>query len=342
MNIQMRTRVAIGTITCLVILLLPLAAAAQGAATFSDVPSDSPVLPAVQYLAEKGMIQTGVPFRPNDKITRAQVAKILVAPLVAADQLKLITSSTFTDVPAGQWYVPYVEAAKVLGIVNAAPTFNPNGNVTKAAFLKKLFTSKKLNFTTAFSDLNKPLAADAQNVGDWTYPIMRFALASSVTAVNQDGTLGTAQEITRGQMAILYYRLDMYLEGRRTQALLSQAEIDIGNVLQLLNAQDMSQAEWAAARSVLATRGALTSRPNEPMVKGAVKVSEGFRSLVAGYKAGSAGNYDAAIASAKEAYALSVKANEFAPGLSPIATQMQSIAKNMADNARQLKAQAAK
>lgn len=336
----MRIREAVGVTVLFVLILLPLRAGAQaGTVTFTDIPKDSPVLAAAEYLAAKGIIQSGGAFRPDDKLTRAQVAKIIVVPLVSADQLGLITGSTFSDVPAGQWYVPYVEAAKALGIVNDAPTFNPNGNVTKAAFLKMLFTGKKLNFTSAFSDLNKPLAVDAQNVNDWTYPIMRYALASSVTAVNQEGYVGTAQEITRGQMAILYYRLDMYLEGRRTQALLSQAETDIGNVLQLLNAKDMSQAEWAASRSVLATRGALAARPSEPLVKGAVKVSEGFRSLVEGYKNGSAGNYDASITSAKEAYALATKAIEFAPGLSPIAAEMQAIAKGMADDARQMKAQ---
>lgn len=337
----MQNRVVVRAASLVVLTLLPLSVLAQADATFTDLSTDSPVLPAVRYLAEKGLIQSAPLFRPDDKVTRAQVAKILTVPLVDAEQLRLITASSFADVPAGEWFVPYVEAARALGIVDSAPTFNPNGSVTKAAFLKMLFKSKKLGFSEAFGDLASPLGSDAQNTGDWTFPVMRFALASSVTAVNKDGTLGTGQEITRGQMAVLYYRLEMYLQGRRTQALLSQAETDIGNVLQLLNVQDMSQAQWAAARSVLATRGALASRPNEPLVKGAVKVSEGFRSLVAGYKAGIAGDYDAAIAAAKEAYALAVKAHEFAPGLSPIVTQMQGIAKNMADDAREMKAQAA-
>lgn len=341
MNTQMRNRVIAVTTSCLA-LLFPLSALAQGAPiVFTDIPKDSPVLAAAEYLASKGIVQAGGAFRPNDKLTRAQVAKILVVPLVAPDQLQKITSSTFTDVPSGQWFVPYVEAARALGIVDSAPTFKPNGAVTKAAFLKMLFVSKKLNYQGSFSDLQRPISLDVQNPADWFYPVMRFALASSVTAVGQDGSLGASQEITRGQMALLYYRLDMYTEGRRTQALLSQAETDIGNVLQLLNAKDMSQAEWAAARSVLATRGALAARPTEPLVKGAVKISEGFQSLVMGYKAGTSGNFDGAIASAKEAYGLASKAKEFAPGLAPIANQMQAIAKKMADDARTIKSQPA-
>lgn len=343
MNTALRTRLTTATLSFFVVALFPFSVVAQGgpAATFSDIPKDSPVLPAAQYLVEKGLIQVGGVFRPNDKVTRAQVAKILVAALVTPDQLKQITSSQFTDVPAGQWFVPYVEAARVLGIVDSAPTFNPNGAVTKSAFLKMLFKSKKLNIDGAFSDFQKPLATDVQDVRSWVFPVMRFAIASSVTAVANDGSLGTAQEITRGQMAILYYRLDMYLAGRRTQALLSQAETDIGNVLQLLNAKDMTQAEWAASRSVLATRGALVIRPTEPLVKGAVKVSEGFQALVTGYKAGISGNFDGAIASAKDAYTLADKAKGFSSALSPIAGQMQTIAKKMADDARQMKAQPA-
>ncbi len=336
MRISLHLRLAaLGTVA---LCAMPLVAAAQ---TFTDIPADSPIAPAAEYLRAKGIIQSSATFNPNGKLTRAQVAKILVATLMSADELAKITSSTFSDVPAGEWYVSYVEAARKLGIVDTAPTFNPNGAVTKAGFLKMLFKSKKIDYVSAFSDFTKPLSSDVKASTDWYYPVIRYALSSSVTAVTKEGLLSPARELTRGDMAVLYYRLDMYKANRRTQALLSQVETDIGNVLQMLDAKSVEQAEWASNRAIITARGALAAKPDEPIVKGAVKVSEGFQFLMLGYKAGIAGKLDDVIANSKEAYASAEKAKTFSPGLSTIAAQMQTIAKNMADEARALKAQPA-
>ncbi len=309
--------------------------------SFSDVPATSPLFPAVEYLKSKGIVQGGAKFNPNDKLTRAQAAKILVAPLVNADELKKITKSSFADVAPTAWYLSYTEAAKIIGIVDAAPKFNPDSPVTKAGFIKMLLVSKKVNYTAAFSDFTLGLSTDVPNANDWYYPVMRYAIAGSITAVGKDGILSPSREITRGDMALMYYRLDMYIAGRRTQALLSQTETDITNVLQMLDAKNVAQAEFASARAVIASRGALLSRPNENIVKGAVKVAEGFQSLVRGYKAGITGQLDIVIQSSKDAYAAADKAKAFSPGLATVTDQMKTIAKNMADEARKLKAQPA-
>ena len=315
-------------------LLIPGLAMAQ---EVTDIPTDSPVYPAATYLMSKGIVQMSNTFKPNDKLTRSQVAKILVAPLVDAAELAKITTSSFGDVPAGSWYLPYAEAARALGIVDSAPAFNPAAPVTKAAFMKMLLGSKKIDYKALFSDLSMPLGTDVPNTTDWFYPVMRYGVASSMTAVGADGLLSPGRELTRGDMALLYYRLDMYLAGRRTQALLAQAETDIANVLQMLDQKQIDQAGFAAGRAVVASRGALAARPSEALVKAAVKVSEGFQALVKAFRSGSEGKYDEAIQYAKDAYALADKAKSFSPNLSDVANQMQTVAKNMADQARKAK-----
>ncbi len=319
-------------------LVMPMIASA---ASFTDIPAESPILAAASYLQSKGIVQDGLTFNPDGKLTRAQAAKILVAPLVNAEDLLTLTTSSFKDVPAGQWYTAYAEAARKLGIVDSAANFNPNAPVTKAAFMKMLFVSKKLDYLGAFSDFKKPLSSDVMSANDWYYPVIRFALASSMTAVNADGNLMPSSELTRGSMALLYYRLDMYLAGRRTQALLSQAETDIGNVLQMLDQKHIEQAEYASARSVIAARGALAAKPEEGIVKGAMKVSEGFAFLVSSYRAGIEGRLDDSINAAKDAYNSAEKAKSFSAGLVTVVEQMEKIAKNMADQARTLKSQPA-
>jgi hypothetical protein len=129
-----------------VALLLP----ATALAAFSDVAADSALFPATEYLKSQGIIQDGPSFNPNGKLTRAQAAKVLVAPLVKADELAKITSSQFGDVAPGQWYTPYVEGARIMGIIDSAPKFNPDAPVTKAAFMKMLLKSKKMDYNSAF------------------------------------------------------------------------------------------------------------------------------------------------------------------------------------------------
>lgn len=326
--------------TSILVAVLPGVSYAAGG-QFTDLTKDSPILPAATYLVEKGIMQSAPLFKPNDKVTRAQAAKVLVAALVKPEELSKITTSSFTDVPAGQWFTSYAEAARLMGIVDSVPTFNPNKVVTKAAFLKMLLTSRKLDYKGTVADLKSPLASDVRDPNDWSFPVMRYAFAVSTIDAKKDGSLQPGAELTRGEMALIYYRLDKFLAGQRTQALLSETETEVSNTLQMLTDKNIEQAEWAVARAVLAARGALIARPAEPLVKAAVKVAEGFQSLVVGYKAGVSGDLDGAITSAKNAYTLADKAKTFSPGLSSLTSQMQTIAKNMAEEARKAKVQPA-
>ncbi len=324
---------------------VPFAAAQSQPQSFTDVPPSHAAFSAVEYLKSKGMVQgnAGGTFGPNDKLTRAAAIKILVSGLLSAGEtIDAGATSSFNDMAGTPWAIPYVELAlkkyKLIDGPPAKPSFNPGVVVKKAEFIKMALASKQIDAKSAFSEISSPLATDVTKTDEWFYPFMRYSLTSSMTSVSTDGTLNPAKEITRAEMALLLYRLDMYRAGRRTQALLSQTEGDIVNLLKMLDAKDINQAKYASARAILTSRGALASKPNEAVVKGAVKTAEGFGLLVQAYEAGTAGQFDTVIALAKEAYAAADKARAFSPNLESIATQMQSIAKKMADDARTLKA----
>lgn len=324
--------------------LLPLTAAAQ-TATFTDVPPSHPAFAAVEYLKAQGVLQgyADGTFKPDAKVNRAEATKIIVAPSVGADVLATATTSVYSDVPQGAWFLPYVEAARqILQIVDGPPkaaAFAPTRNVNKAEFIKMLLGANKVDSSTVLGEIRTGLATDVANPDEWFYPHMRFAIASSMTMVAEDGTLNPAQELTRGQVALLLYRLEMFKQGRRTQALLTEAETEILNVLSLFESKDIVNAEYAATRSTVAARGALISAPDEAIVKGAVKISEGFQSLVGAYKAGLQGDLNGTITLSGTAWNSAAKAMEFSPGLTQVATQMQGIAKGLADEARALQAQ---
>lgn len=330
----------------LVAAALALAPVAVSAQSFTDVPASHPAAGAIEYLKSKGII-AGYPdgtFKPEAKVNRAEALKIIVAPYVSQDVLATADASVYGDVPAGAWFLPYVEAGRqMLGIIDGPPAktnFLPTSNVKKAEFVKMLLIANKVNPASELIEIRSGLATDVTSADEWFYPYMRFAIASSMTMVNEDGTLQPGQELTRAQVALLLYRLEMFKQGRRTQALLTEAETEIRNVLQLFDNKDYANAEFAAARSASAARGALISAPDEAIVKGAVKISEGFLALVQAHKAGSTGNLDLTITLSGTAWNSAARAVEFSPSLKPIADEMQKIAKSLADEARALKAQA--
>lgn len=333
---------AIGPLVTLSLLLaVPASARAQG---FSDVPAGSPYAAATAYLKEKGVLSgyADNTFRPSLRVNRAEALKMIIAPLADADALAAATSSPFGDVPEGAWFLPYVELARTQFRAIDGPPAKANflgaNPVKKAEFLKMLFAAYGIDAKTAYGDLTIPIANDVLRSDEWFYPVMRYGVTASMLLVNPDGTLEPQQELTRGDVALLLHRFLTYREGRRTQALLSAAESDILNVLKMFEEQNIIQAELASARAMLAARGALHSKPEEPLVKGAVKTAEGFRALVRAYQAGAQGKYDESIALAKDAWQLAERAKEFSPSLATLAGQMQTVASSMADEARTLKA----
>ncbi len=338
---------SVGVITSLLLGTVPAFAQAQ-TQSFSDVRPSDAAFPAVEYLKSKGLVQGKADgtFGLNDKLTRAAAVKILVSGMVTGEELAAAgATSSFNDMADTQWAIPYVELAyKKFKLVDGPPakaSFNPGVVVRKSEFIKMALAAKQIDAKGAFGEISAPLASDVANPAEWYYPVMRYALSSSMTSVSAEGTLNPAKEISRGEMALLLYRLDMYRAGRRTQALLSQTEGDIVNLLKMLDAKDINQAKFASTRAILTSRGALASKPNEAVVKGAVKTAEGFGLLVRAYESGTAGKFEEVISLAKEAYAAADKAKAFSPSLGDIATQMQSIAKKMADDARAMQAGAA-
>ncbi len=93
------------------------------AATFSDVPETSNYYEAIETLNKLGII-TGDPadengvaaFRPEDTITRAEVAAI-VCRMQGANNLSE-QATVFEDVPATHWASGYVASAQGMGIIN--------------------------------------------------------------------------------------------------------------------------------------------------------------------------------------------------------------------------------
>lgn len=313
-------------------------------AAFSDVPSDHYAASAITYLQENGYVQgySDNTFKPNQAVNRAEAMKFIIAPLVSAEQLQQFTSSNYNDVPSDAWFLPYVEYGRQAGVIDgpeSKPNFNGGNTVIKAEFLKMVLLGNKIDARSAYNEIQLPLSSDVTNVNEWFYPYMRYSIASSMTRISDQGTLNPGQKLTRGDTAVLLYRLLMYNQNKRNQALLSMAETEINVLLGSLEQNDIVQAEYASARALLSARGAHTKNPDQPVVLGALKITEAFRALVRGYRAGLTKNYDEVIRLAGDAWNLASRASELSSddNIKQLSSQLQGIAKGMADEARALK-----
>ncbi len=311
--------------------------------SFSDVPENHPVFGAVEYLKEKAILRgyDDGTFKPDNFVNRAEAVKIIVSSVVAQDTLDSFkTTTVYGDIPSDAWFAKYVEHARqTLGIIDGPPkktAFYGAHPVKKAEFFKMLLLARKIDVVSSFNDLQGPLSTDVRDTQEWLYPYMRYALAASMTMADEVGLLHPGKELTRGELALILFRLEMYQQTRRTQALLSETETEIANVLKLLEVKEADRAFTASNRALIAARGALASKPDEAIVKGAVKTAEGFQTLVRAYQAGIDGKLNDVLQLTSDAWHLAEKAKAFAPSLDTLAIQMQSVAKNMADEARGL------
>lgn len=106
----------------------------QAAAKYNDVPLLHPAFLAVESLSDEKVISgyNDGTFRPDAKITRAQLAKVLAN----AFRWGLISpqEGRFTDVPADSWMFSYVETAAARGVFRGSmeENFRPTATVPKA------------------------------------------------------------------------------------------------------------------------------------------------------------------------------------------------------------------
>lgn len=163
----------------------------------------------IQVVAAKGAIEgkSEGKFVPQDKVTRAEFAKMLIR---ALDLENGSATEAFVDVAAADWFAPYVAAAAQLKIINgrSASKFDPNATITRAEMATMIARALKVSKG----------AADVTNVDA---ALKGFADASKINATLKDGVafaathkivIGNAGKFlpknnaTRAEAAVIIYR----------------------------------------------------------------------------------------------------------------------------------------
>lgn len=196
-----------------------MTAPASAQATFSDVAADNWASPFIQALASRNII-AGFPdgtFRPNDPVTRAQFAAILLKAFPNAQRVNNPTN--FADVPGNYWGRQAIENAYATGFLAGFPggTFRPNDNIPRAQVLVSLSNGLKYASTQpadsvlqAFTDASSipnyarnSIAAATERRIVVNYPDVRF-LNSNQTATRADVAAFIYQAlVSTGQVAAI-------------------------------------------------------------------------------------------------------------------------------------------
>jgi len=180
--------------------------AVANAAIFSDVPDDHEYFKAIEYLKSKSYINgyQDMTFKPENTITRAEVAKIVVSALGVKTNNTF--TETFVDVSASEWYFPYVMAAQNSNIITGdkAGTFRPNDTISMAEALAILCRSYKVGVPTLDASSDAPFA-DVEPT-DWYAGYAQFAKEKSIAMMDDYGNIGINVKLNRGRFADLMYR----------------------------------------------------------------------------------------------------------------------------------------
>lgn len=171
--------------------------------SFSDVKAGSFYYEAVKALQAQGVIKgyADGTFKPDQKITRAEVAYIIASSL----QLSSSSSSKFKDVQKGQWYYDAVTALEKAGIMNGRTqdSFNPNELITRSELAKVISLGYDLKenpeVAKSFKDINSKA---------WYKGYVGALIENKITSGVSATAFAPESAATRGQVAAFIYRAD--------------------------------------------------------------------------------------------------------------------------------------
>ncbi|WP_282943590.1 S-layer homology domain-containing protein [Paenibacillus sp. RC67] len=160
-------------------------------------------------LVIKGMTDTG--FAPDNRITRAEFAAILVRSLGLSES----TGSKFNDVKANDWYAGVVGAASKAGLVDGYEdgTFKPEANITREQMAVMVARAMTVAGKKVPAD-SKGLASytDSNAISGWAKDAVAQAVNAGIINGMTEHTFVPGQNASRAEAAVMMKRLLQYAE----------------------------------------------------------------------------------------------------------------------------------
>ena len=182
---------------------------------FSDVEEGDKYYMSITYLREQGIIDgyDDNTFRAYEDINRAEALKMLTLASGAfiEEEIVDVEDPPFTDTPETEWYAKYLAAAKEKGIITGYDdnSFKPGKTINLAESLAIYIGSFE---DVAYPNFQDYLFDDTP-IDAWFIPYTAYAASHELINVYSSNTINPNQEMTRGYLAEIIYRMEMSKEG---------------------------------------------------------------------------------------------------------------------------------
>lgn len=180
---------------------------------FSDIAEKSKEMQdAIRYLASRGIAdgpdgQKGSKFNPDGSINRAEIASMLVK---ALGKLDSSASANFSDVSRSNWYYAAAASSQKQGYIKGFEdlTFRGGSTISKVQIISvsARVLVKEMRYKTP-STPSAYLTKYSDTVDMWAQPDVALATRENLVLYRKDGTFSGRRNMTRGDAAIIIYRL---------------------------------------------------------------------------------------------------------------------------------------
>lgn len=192
---------------------------------FLDVPTSHW---AFGYIAElvNDNVLSGYPdgkFYPNNNVTRAEFAKIMIS--ASGVKVSPATSTSFSDVATTDWYCPYIESAKefLTGYnYGGSAMYLPNKAAIREDIAVALVKLKGYDISVADLGMLSTMFSDYESISENAKRYVAVAVARGLVSGYEDGTFKGQQSITRAEASTLIWRANQY--GADNKVLASETE----------------------------------------------------------------------------------------------------------------------
>ncbi|MBQ8642598.1 MAG: S-layer homology domain-containing protein [Clostridia bacterium] len=172
---------------------------------FTDIYKSATYYKSVQFVYENGLFNgtSATKFEPDTTMTRAMFVTVLGR--LAGVNVDNYKTTSFTDVPTGEWYSEYVEWASSIGLVEGYGNgkFGPNDAITHAQMYvlmqRYALLIERLNTNATGANI---AANDTRDIPDWAYEAVEYAAKNSFL-VTSSNRLTPNANAKRSELAML-------------------------------------------------------------------------------------------------------------------------------------------
>lgn len=203
-------RVLCPLLVCMLLLSTSIVAVHGAKLPFTDVKSRDWYANAVTYVYENNLMSglSETSFAPESNLTRAMFVTILGR--MDGVNTSLYGGSSFSDVPAGQWYSAYVKWASQKGIVSGYTStyFGANENITREQMATMI--SRYLNIkgiALSYADDRVDSFSDSNAVSTWARKGVEMMRRTGIIRGNANGLFQPKNAANRAEAATVFMKL---------------------------------------------------------------------------------------------------------------------------------------